>query len=141
MLNYYYFSFLLYHLFNKQIRLEEDYSYSTLISLAFSFGACFSFMLSSNMPFVYIAFAELSSNSTSTGMSVWYFLSSFSACTVTYLPDTFTLISSLLTPGISAVTLNVFCFSSIAVSTKGALTPACSIKPLADGLILPNSLT
>ena len=58
-------------------------------------------MLSPNIPFVYVAFAEelLSSNSTSTGMSVWYFLSPFSACTVTYLSDTFTLISSLFILG------------------------------------------
>src|SRR5438874_12983569 len=77
-------SFLLQCTRNKMEFFLSCFYYSIFIVLPLGFEVSISLILSSKIPFVKDAFADVSPNSTSIGMSAWYFLSPFSACMITY---------------------------------------------------------
>lgn len=114
-------------------------NYSTLTSVDFGLGCSFVFILISNIPFWYLTFAEFVFNSMSNGNSLWYFFSTCSELMTTVFQEIFTLISSFVTPGISAVTTYVISCSLNVVSTKGSLI-SLSTTAFLLGFTFPNSL-
>src|SRR5215216_1390790 len=124
--------------YNNIYKNKKLLFYSTFKSLALGLGCSFALIFNSNIPFVYVALVKVSSNSTSNGILERYFLSPCSALIVTLCSEILTLISSLDTPGISAVTIYVFSFSLKLVSTNGSLISLFSTNPLIAGRTFLN---